>query len=203
MSFWPAISKRFYPALESLGHRQSRQAGEFLFLEGQPLSGFFVVEKGQLRVFKNSPEGLEATISIAGPGDPISIVPVLKPEKKFHAHCQALVSVEVLYFPLGPLRKFLEQEPRFTLEFATLALERALTVREKYLSLALSDARERFLRFLENQGARKSPVPLPAPKKIIASLLDISPETLSRLMSRLETEKIIRVEKNRIFLPPA
>ena len=51
-------------------------AGEMVFGEGEPCSGLYVVESGNVRIFKSSPNGREQVLSIDGPGSSIAELPV-------------------------------------------------------------------------------------------------------------------------------
>src|ERR1043165_655017 len=50
--------------------------GEILFTEGEPCTGLFVVESGQVRIFKSSPNGREHVLSIEGPGSSVAELPL-------------------------------------------------------------------------------------------------------------------------------
>ena len=51
-------------------------AGEMVFGEGEPCSGLYVVESGNVRIFKSSASGREQVLSIDGPGSSIAEIPV-------------------------------------------------------------------------------------------------------------------------------
>ncbi|MBM4331820.1 MAG: Crp/Fnr family transcriptional regulator [Deltaproteobacteria bacterium] len=50
--------------------------GEFLFLEGEPCRGLYLVHSGKIRVFKSSLEGREQVLLVAKPGDSFNDVPI-------------------------------------------------------------------------------------------------------------------------------
>src|SRR5438094_8395872 len=51
-------------------------AGEMVFTEGEPCTGLYVVESGQIRIFKSSAAGREQVLSIEGPGSSVAELPV-------------------------------------------------------------------------------------------------------------------------------
>ena len=197
MNFWDAFSVEYHQGLEKLSTMMTVQPGESLFIEGDTFTGFYVVKSGRLRIFNINDSGEQATISIAEPGSAISAVPVLMTISNYHANCEALTVSEVFFFPLQPFLSHLMSSSKFTLEFARMGVSHTLVIRDKYLSLALNTAKQRFLGFLEQNGAGKQFIKLPASKKVIASLLDISAETLSRLIRQLESENLIAVDSDR------
>ena len=56
--------------------RRRYSTGESVFGEGEPCSGLYVVESGQVRIFKSSANGREQVLSIDGPGSSIAELPV-------------------------------------------------------------------------------------------------------------------------------
>lgn len=61
-------------AQRTVPHRYS--AGEVVFGEGEACKGLYVVESGQVRIFKSSSSGREQVLSIDGPGSSIAELPV-------------------------------------------------------------------------------------------------------------------------------
>ncbi|HYL93234.1 MAG TPA: cyclic nucleotide-binding domain-containing protein, partial [Alphaproteobacteria bacterium] len=67
------------PELQSLSSRAVRKLygpGEMLFSEGEPCSGFYIVTKGRIRIFKLSPAGREQVLAVEGPGSSVAELPV-------------------------------------------------------------------------------------------------------------------------------
>lgn len=52
------------------------QKGEILFTEGDPCNGLFVIESGQVRIFKSSPNGREQVLTVEGPGNSVAELPL-------------------------------------------------------------------------------------------------------------------------------
>src|SRR5690606_41837187 len=52
-------------------------AGEMIFLEGEPADGLWIVEKGNVKVFKLNPEGGEHILHQRGPGRTLSDIAAL------------------------------------------------------------------------------------------------------------------------------
>jgi CRP/FNR family transcriptional activator FtrB len=64
--------------------------------------------------------------------------------------------------------------------------------------LKLLGSRDRVLRYLRLRAEGGSAVMLREPKQLIARLLGMSPESLSRALAALEAEGVLRVEGQRI-----
>ena len=62
-------------------------------------------------------------------------------------------------------------------------------------------ARTHYLLQLCNEQPERQNIILPARKATIASLLNLTPETLSRTMTKLEKEGLIRVKATEVEIP--
>ncbi|HEY1265339.1 MAG TPA: cyclic nucleotide-binding domain-containing protein, partial [Terriglobales bacterium] len=58
-----AVPRRFAP-------------GEMVFGEGEPCAGLYVVQSGNIRIFKSSASGREQVLGIEGPGSSVAELPV-------------------------------------------------------------------------------------------------------------------------------
>ena len=54
---------------------QRHAAGELIFTEAEPCHGLYVVQSGQVKIFKTSPDGREQVLLIAGPGSTMAELP--------------------------------------------------------------------------------------------------------------------------------
>ena len=71
-------------------------AGETVFGEGEPCSGLYVVESGNVRIYKSSPNGREQVLSIDGPGGSIAELPVFD-GGNYPASATAIDNVTLLF----------------------------------------------------------------------------------------------------------
>src|SRR5205085_1763294 len=75
-SLFSALSRTELEALAKRTSIHSFEAGETLFSEGEPCSGFYVVASGRVRIFKTSASGREQVLAIEGPGGSVAELPV-------------------------------------------------------------------------------------------------------------------------------
>ena len=59
--YFSALSGKEFEQVKKEAAEQFFAKGEFLFLEGDPCRGLYLVKSGRIRVFKSSPEGRETT----------------------------------------------------------------------------------------------------------------------------------------------
>jgi CRP/FNR family transcriptional regulator, cyclic AMP receptor protein len=176
------------------------KAGAIIFSEGEPCSGLYVVESGHVRIFKTSSTGREQVLSIEGPGSSIAELPVFDggnypasvsvsdeanlifvSKQDFHALCQAhpQVALKVLKVVGARLRRLVGiiEELSFT------------TVRHRLAAY--------LLRLAEKEGKHTSAgveILLPASNQELASQIGTVRELVSRNLSRLQSEGILKID---------
>ena len=170
--------------------------GENIFFEGDTGTGFYMVVRGKVKIFKASLDGKEQILHIFGPGEPFGEVPVFH-GNPFPANAQAMSECEVLFFPRQEFVALITSHPTLALNMlAVLALRlRRFTTQVENLSLKEVPGRlASYLQYLMEQQNRSDQLVLDIPKGQLANLLGTSSETLSRIFSKMSDEGLIRVE---------
>lgn len=178
------------------------QAGQQLFTEGDPCTGFFVVLQGQIRLYRTAPKvGGEITLNVVGAGFSFAEAAMFS-GGIFPASAEALEDTLLAHFPKEPLVGLLRKDPDLSLKImeGLAAWHHRLTFQVQQLSG--NDGVGRLRRWIED-AARTAPegaFHLKVPKKILAAQLGMAPETLSRLLKQLREQSIIEVAGDRIRL---
>src|SRR5271166_2935095 len=76
VSIFSGLSEQEFAFLTSHLLQRKYAAGELIFGEGDPCAGLYVVQSGNVRIFKSSASGREQVLSIDGPGSSIAELPV-------------------------------------------------------------------------------------------------------------------------------
>lgn len=188
--------------LTSIAVSKSYEKGERVFCDGELGAGFFIVEKGQIKVFKMSTEGKEVILHICGPGDPFGQVAMFG-DQRYPAWAEALCKSTLLLFPREAFLRLIEGKPQIAMSmFYDLSLKlRQLTSQVE--SLALKEVPGRLASYLiylaegqKNPGA----VTLDTSKSQLASMLGTTPETLSRILSDMASRGLIETDRRDITL---
>jgi len=180
--------------IEQISRFTTLQRKEILFHEGDAGSEFYFLASGRVKLFRSTADGKEAVIRFIEPGEYFAEI-LLQLKGRYPVSAIAIEPCELLALDAQKILSHLEQHPDIAMVFIG-----ALSQRIKYLlgmieQLTLADIRQRFLNYL-GVLQDKSPagsIELPAAKGEIALLLGTTPETFSRLLKKLSTEKIIRV----------
>jgi len=176
-------------------------AGEPLFREGDPCTGFFVVLDGTVQLKRAAADGREAVLSLVRTGQSFAEAAVFS-GGPFPATALALGPSLLAHFPKAPLLELLRQDPELCLgALESLASwHHRLTAQVQQLSQ--EDSAGRLRRWLVDRAveSRDGVIRLREPKKVLAAQLGMAPETLSRLFRSLRERGEIREDGREIRL---
>jgi len=176
--------------------------GTIIFTDGDPCDGFYVVETGKVKIFKLSFGGKEQILHLYGPGKPFGEVPVFT-GKHFPASAMAMTDATLIFFPRKSFVELISAHPDLALNMlAVLSMRlREFTVMVENLALKEVPARlASYLMILLGEKGNKSPVKLPVSKTQLAGLLGTTPETISRILTRMVNDSIIKVDNRMITI---
>ena len=182
-------------------------AGELVFAEGEPCSGLYVVESGHVRIFKSSAGGREQVLSIDGPGSSIAELPVFD-GGNYPASVIAIDDATLLFVSKQDFQALCLAHPQVALKVLRVVgarLRRLVGIIEE---LSFTTVRHRLASFLlrlaQKEGKRTSEgiqVILPASNQEIASQIGTVRELVSRNLSRLQAEGMLKIDGRNVTIP--
>jgi CRP/FNR family transcriptional regulator, dissimilatory nitrate respiration regulator len=196
------LSRGQLAQFQDIALEKSFGKGELVFSEGDDGNGFYVILAGTVKIFKVSPDGKEHILHIFAAGQAFGEVAVFAGEH-FPANAEAIQDARVLFFPRAAFVALLEKNPALSLKLlADLSLKlRQFAAQIENLSLKEMPARlATHLLLLSMEQGGSDQVTLRISKGQLASLLGTIPETLSRILAKLSSQQLIRVEGRKIAL---
>jgi CRP-like cAMP-binding protein len=177
--------------------------GDILFNRGDVAHGLFLLVSGQVKLAVNSPQGSEKVIGIISPGQSFGEAIIFLDQAFFPIYAQVTMDSRLLQIPKQMIFNLLERD--ITVSRKMLA---GLSMRNRQLvqdieSVALLTCTQRLIGYLlqfSSDATGSSQVILPASKTTIASLLNLTPETLSRVMLKLQQQGLIEVHGKEITI---
>ncbi len=167
---------------------------------GEPADACFLVEYGQIKVYRSNPDGREQILHIVEGGQSFAEVAVLSLEI-YPADALALEESAVIVVPKRPLMDWLMADSRAALSMLSGQARWIRRLVDMASALQLEDVAARLARFLvvyaEQSGLGfENGVFLEFNRKkhTIAAQIGTIPETLSRNLSKLEQAGLIRRE---------
>ena len=164
--------------------------GSLLFLEGEQASRIYVVISGWVKIFKNSAEGTEKIEHMLTSGD-VVIESSIFESSNYTNNAQVSVEGRLLSFPAAIYRHWVNQDLTLALNSLKYLSQSSTQYQQQVEANRVKSTKERVGHFLLKQFvAQKNPntIMLPYEKTIIASLLDMKPETFSRSLKSFKQE---------------
>ncbi|MGV8059584.1 MAG: Crp/Fnr family transcriptional regulator [Smithellaceae bacterium] len=180
--------------IASITIEQNYKRGQLIFHEGDEGIGFYAIISGGAKIFKLSPEGKEQILHIMGPGEPFGEAAVFA-GKSFPASAQTMVESKVLFFPRRSFIELITKNPSLSLNMLAFLSLRLRVLANLVEDLSLKEVPGRLAAYLLYSSKRKNDsaiFELGISKNQLASLLGTIPETLSRILSRMNKEKLIK-----------
>lgn len=162
---------------------------ESIFLHADPASSLFILARGAVRVHRQTPQGAEVTLHIAGPGDVLAGPEMFEGRSHYQASATAMMDSMLFTYPHRWVRSKMQEYPRFALNMlAAISRNASRAVIDKE-HLSVLKAPQRVGCFLMQICDRQHVDPkhffLPYGKATIASRLGMPPESLSRALAML------------------
>lgn len=180
--------------------------GELVFSEGDPCAGLFVIESGHLRIFKSSVTGREQVLTIEGPGSSVAELPVF--DGGVYPASTAAVDDARVYFiskqDFHSLCLVHPQVPLKVLKVVGARLRRLVGIIEE---LSFTTVRSRLISILlrlARSGKKTTAgieIQLPPSNQELASQIGTVRELVSRNLSRLQAEDLIRMDAKIVVIP--
>lgn len=170
--------------------------GESIFMEGDDGDGFYVLIAGRVKIFKISPEGKEQILHIFGPGEPFGEVPVFEGER-FPANAEAMEESRLYFFPRKAFVGQIERNPSLALNMLATLSKRLRRFTRLIDDLSLKEVPGRlaaYMLYLSERDRGSRFLRLTVTKGQLASLLGTIPETLSRILKKMNTQGLIETK---------
>lgn len=189
---------REHLAASARGHQVP--ARSMLFRQGDPCPGIVIVASGAVRVFKLAPSGKEHVLHLIHAPDSFLEVAVLG-GFDCPACAETTEPTEYVIVPAAGIRALVDGDHPFCRQLLTSMSLRVLRLVNLLEDVVLRDATARIAKHLFDQAdERTGAVFLTASRKDIALHLNLTPETLSRALRRLQDEGLIELRDNRFFV---
>ncbi len=162
-------------------------ARHVVFREGAPADHFYCVLGGYIRLYRLNKEGREADIRICGPGDTFAECLIFG-DDVYRFNAQAAENTTLARFETRNVRMLAEQEPDVSRAIMACLSRHLLNTMDCVANDRLHTAQQRVADYLLKHcpvDGGSASLRLPFQKSLLAGMLGLAPEALSRAFSSL------------------
>jgi CRP-like cAMP-binding protein len=192
-------------ALETACRERRLSKGEMLFQKGDPAKGFFVLVFGQIKLAFPSSQGNEKVVEVLGPQQSFGEA-VMFMGRPYPVFAEALADSLLLHIGSPPVFELLEKDPLFARRMLAGLSTRLHSLVQDVETYSLRSSAQRVVGYLlqhcpeAKSGDNSFDILLPTSKQVIASRLNLTPETLSRIFHDLSANGLIGVSGKHITI---
>jgi len=182
-------------AIVARSRRQTLHPSQVLFRTGERAEQLYVLRKGRVQYGRLSSAGREVVMGILGPGDVLGLACLL-PSSNYIGTAEALDRGEVQVWSRHVIQRFAHKYPQVQGNVLQIALAYVTEFADRLEKVVSGTAEQRLARALTNLGVRigtpsHSSIDILIKNEQLASLADVSPFTVSRLLQQWERSGVI------------
>ncbi len=171
--------------------------GDYLFRQGDPAHGFYIVQKGSINVHRANAAGKEQIIHIFRAGESLAEA-ALATDTGYPADARAVESSVVLLVQKPGFMSLLRRQPELALKIlASMAIHLRVVVGQLE-DMMLKDFETRLVNWFvtrcpDRQSTKPATIHLPMSKSLLAAELGTGSETLSRTLQKFRQQNLLKV----------
>lgn len=178
--------------------------GQWLFCQGEPARGFYIVQRGAICVLRVTPAGKEQVICVFRPGESFAEAALVSPGG-YPADARAVEPSQVLLVDKEGFLVLLQRRPELGLRMLASMSLHLRTLVGQLEDLALKDVETRLAHWLLKRCPPEIEQPvtveLDVTKRVLAAELGTVSETLSRTFARFRDQGLVLVQGRTIAIP--
>ena len=172
--------------------------GDYLFHEGDPAQGFYIVQRGAVNVHRVTAAGKEQVIHVFRAGDSFAEV-ALASATGYPADARALESTQVLLVQKEGILALLQRQPQLALRMLGSMSSHLRVLVGQIEDLTVKDVETRLANWLVKrcpnpQSEAPVKIELTMTKRVLAAELGTVSETFSRTLAKFRAQKLIAVK---------
>ena len=172
-----------------------------LFREGERASGMYIVLEGVVKVIRISPEGRETILHLVRHGNTIGEAAVFQ-QGTFPSTAVAVSPVRLLFLQAETVVRMVTENPGLALRMLAVLSLRLRMFSHKVAAQGQGGAARRLAAYLlhRTQIEGKADIQLGVSREVLANLLGLARETLSRQLSSLADRGVVELSGKRILV---
>ncbi|MFD1124482.1 Crp/Fnr family transcriptional regulator [Lentilactobacillus raoultii] len=186
-------------AVANLVVQHHYQKGTIIYLAGDRIGHFMILERGQVKLSQIAENGKEQLLKVMQPGDFDGEAALFSRDQR-NVTATALVDSTVCQIDQDAFQDLLKQSPQLAVNLLTTMSQQINHLQEEKTVSATSDVAGQLAKYLLETSAslNETHFKLPLKKKDIATFIGTTPETISRTFKQLVKAGLIRVQASTV-----
>ncbi|GHF22220.1 hypothetical protein GCM10017044_15420 [Kordiimonas sediminis] len=203
LTLFSTLSDQELMELSGFATVKTYNKGKLLFLQGEPASRIYIVISGWVKVYNGLETGEETILQMLTGGDTLLEAAVFL-NTSAPVNAQIVEDAVLMSIPAPVIRQRVQSNNKLALSMLNNVSLKSQMLIYQIEQNRLKSARERvgwfLLRLMINQDPDDGVIHLPYDKSIIASYLNMRPETFSRALKKMRAEGF-EVQNETITIP--
>lgn len=185
--FFGSFSGKSKARIAAIASPRELKKNQTLFSEGETGTAIYLLATGNIQLSKSAPAGERNVIVKSVRAGELFAEVILFEEDRYPVTATATGNSLVYSISRKQFLSVLENTD-FRNEFITLLLRKQRYLTERMRSLVTMDAEGKLFHFLQQHYGRAERIVPGISKKVLAAAIDLTPETLSRLLLKLKKQ---------------
>lgn len=172
---------------------QTFSAGQFIYQAEEVLQSLYLIQEGKVKVYRLGSSGKEQIVRILEQGDFVGELALFE-EKQYGCFIEAISPTKVCTIQKDNFKQILLLHPQIALELLSEMARRLDTTERLTAGITTESVETRLIQYLleENIKQKTIQIKLETTKKELASYLGMTPETLSRYLTKFTKNNLIK-----------
>ena len=198
---WGCLSEAELALIDRAKVSRHYGPGEIIYNQGDECAGIFCIESGLVGIRRLDENGNSTLLRLSSPGETVGYDSFLT-STLYSNGAEALMASDICFVDRTVVRGLLQKNPEVSLSFLDHSLHDLAEVEDRYMESVTSRAKTRLLHLLlvlyerfgmETEGGEYL-IELPISRQDLAALIGTAPETMSRTIHRLQTERLAQFD---------
>ncbi|MGQ9661262.1 MAG: Crp/Fnr family transcriptional regulator [Kiritimatiellia bacterium] len=198
--FFGSLPEGELQRLARIAFARELRKGDVLFRQGEPCTAIYWQDTGRTQLVRIGADGTEVVLRTVRPGD-IFAEGALFEQRRYPAIARAITPGRVVGIQRNELLALLSI-PSFRDAFLALLMRRLHYLAALVEKRSSSTVESRLAHFLAEQYGRVPKVNVELSKKDVAAAIDVTPETLSRVLRKLIQRRCLVWQRKTVSITP-
>jgi CRP-like cAMP-binding protein len=193
-------------AVLRVAHRRQVERDAFFFHQGEPATACYVLVHGEAKLTQVTPEGHQALVRFAAPGEELGIIAALR-NAAYTLSAQAVGDCVALVWDGETLTRLMQCYPRIALNALDTVADYYKRLLDRYQELVTQRVEQRLsralLRLARQVGQRAKDgvlIGLPLSREDLAEMTGTTLYTVSRILSGWEAQGLVEAGRERVLI---